>query len=379
MKVKICRRCIIDETVSGAVFDKDNICNFCKTYDALDKSFPINDSYIKIINKIKKNGTKNKYDCVVGISGGRDSTFTLYLLKKLGLRPLAVFFNDGFSNPVAGKNIQNAIKKTNIELRTITSDWRESKDIKIATLKASVPDLEVGTDIGIGAALYSVAAKENIKYIIIGMSFRTEGVAPLEWNYLDGKYLKSIHKKYGKVKLRKWRPDDAGFNLGIKEIFYYALIKRIQVIPLLYYIDYVRVDAEEIIKKEFGWINTGAHYFDDLYQSLMSYILRKKFNIDFRKFNYSALVRSKQMTRKEALNCTMNISIIEDPKVIDLCIKRLGISKEELNYYLKEKPKTFRDYKTNYNLIKFLKYPIKLLSKMNILHPSTYYKFFCSE
>ena len=135
---------------------------------------------------------------------------------------MAVHFNDGFGNPIAGENIQKAIKKTNTELRTITSDWRESKDIKISCLKASVPDLEIGTDLGIAASLYSTAKKENIKYIITGTSFRTEGLAPLDWNYLDGKYLKSINKKYGKVKLRKWKSDDAGFNLDLQQIIMFT-------------------------------------------------------------------------------------------------------------------------------------------------------------
>jgi len=374
--MRICSKCIMDETISDITFDKNGICSYCYIHDELNKAFPQNNSHLKIIEKIKKTGKNKKYDCVVGISGGRDSTYILYLLKQNGLNPLAVHFNDGFGNPIAGENIQKAIKKTNTDLRTITSDWRESKDIKISCLKASVPDLEIGTDLGIAASLYSTAKKENIKYIITGTSFRTEGLAPLDWNYLDGKYLKSINKKYGKVKLRKWKSDDAGFNLDLQQIIYYTIIKRIQMIPILYYVDYNRVQAENILVNEFDWVNTGAHYFDDLYQSLMTQILRKKFNIDYRKFNYSALIRSNQMQRDEALNRTKKIYVVEDPKVIDLCIKRLGLKKEDYFNFLDDKPKTFRDYDTNYNLIKLFKYPIKILSKLNFFHPATYYKFF---
>ena len=156
----------------------------------------------KIIEKILKKGKNKKFDCVLGVSGGRDSTFLVYKAKKLGLRPLLVHFNDGFGNPVAGQNIKNIVRHTNFELRTISSDWRESKDIKISLMKASVPDMEIGTDLGIAAALYSVAAQENINFILGGVSFRTEGVVPLDWNYLDGKYLKSIMKEFGTVKLK---------------------------------------------------------------------------------------------------------------------------------------------------------------------------------
>ena len=366
----------MDNTTSFIKLDSKGICNYCKNHKDLEKQFPINGYENKIAKKIIEEGKNNKYDCVIGISGGRDSVYTTYLAKKLGIRPLLVHFNDGFSNPVAGKNIQNVVRKTNFELRTITSDWRESKDIKIALMKASVPDMQLGTDLGIASALYSVAAKENIKYILSGVSFRTEGIVPLDWNYLDGKYLKSIMKEYGTVKIKKWKKDDAGFNFDVKEYLYYTLIKKIKFIPILYHINYVRSEVEKIIVKEFEWQNPGAHYFDDLFQSLMTYILRVKFKIEFRRFNYSALIRSKQMTRTEALERMKKIYSVEDPKVIDLCIKRLGLTQKDINIFLKEKPKNFLDYKSNFNLIKIFKYPIKVLSKLYILPPSLYYKFF---
>lgn len=382
MKYQVCKRCICDATVAGIKFDAKVICSYCHLHDRLEKRYPLNRSgrekFKKIIEKIKKSGN-GKYNCVVGISGGRDSTYTLYLIKKLGLFPLAVHFNDGFGNPIAGENMKKATKKLGIEMRTITSDWRESKDLRIAFLKASTPDLEEGADVGIATALYGVANKENIKYILIGQSFRTEGIAPLEWNYLDGKYLKEVHDKFGKLKLRPWKPSDPGFNLDLYHLFYYAVLKRIKTIPLLYYVNYVRKDAEKIIKKEFGWVNTGAHYFDDLYQSLMTYVLRVKFNIDRRKYNYSALVRSGQMTRKEALNKIKSRYIIEDEKIINLCLKRLGLSKKEFNSFLKIPPKTFRDYPNNYKLIKRFEKPIEILSKMHLLPSTAYDKYFMCE
>ena len=366
----------MDETTSEIKFDVNGKCSYCYKHEALDKSFPQDNSHMKIINKIIEDGKNKKYDCVVGLSGGRDSSYTVHLMKKYGLRALVVHFNDGFGNPLAGENIKKIIKETNFELRSITSDWRESKDIKISCLKASVPDIEIGTDLGIAASLYSIACKENIKYIITGTSFRTEGIAPLDWNYLDGKYLKSIQKKYGKVKIRKWLPNDAGFNLDLKEMIYYTFYKRIQMIPILYYEKYIRNDAEKILVDKYDWKNPGAHYFDDLYQSLIFYVLRTKFNIDFRKFNYSALIRSGQMERDEALKRTKEIYAIEDKKIIDLCIKRLGLSKEEFNEILKKDKNNFRNFKTNYKIVKASRFIIYLLSKLNILHPSTYYKFF---
>ena len=381
MKYNICSRCICDTTVPGITFDANNICNFCHLQDKMEKEFPIGEEGKKkldaIVKKIKKAGKGRKYDCVVGISGGRDSMYSLwYTVKVLGLRPIAVHFNDGFGNPVAGQNMIKGTKKLGVDLRTITSDWRESKDLKIAFLKASVPDMEEATDIGIATALYGVAAKENVKYLLIGQSFRTEGIAPLSWNYLDGKYLKAVHKRYGTVALRPWKPDDPGFHLDVKEMAYYSLWRGIKTVPFLYYVDYVRKDVDKFLEAEMDWTNPGAHYFDDLYQALMTQVLRTKFNINRRIFNYSALVRSGQMDREEALERSQAPYSIEDPKVIDLCIKRLGLTREEFDSYIEQPPKNFRDYPNNYSLISKFKYPIKLMSKLNLLPGSAYDKYF---
>lgn len=380
MEYEICQKCINDTTVAGITFDENGICNYCKLQEKLEKQYPLNEKggkeLRKIIKRIKTKGKNNKYDCVIGISGGRDSTYTLFLAKQLGLRPLAVHFNDHLGNPVAGDNIRKTAKKLNVEVRTITSDINESKDIRLAFLKASTPDLEQSTDVGIATALYGTAAKENIKYMIIGQSFRTEGIAPLEWNYLDGKYLKTVHGEFGAKKLSKWSPENPGFNLNMFHLFYYTVVKRIKTVPLLYWVDYVRNDVDELLEKELDWVNPGAHYYDDLYQALMTYVLRVKFNIDRRRYNYSALVRSGQMTRQEALDKLKEIYVIEDPQVIDQCIKWLGISRDKFEEYLSLPVKTFRDYPTSYNFIKAMRLPIKILSTLGVVPSVTYDKYF---
>lgn len=378
---QVCVRCIVDTSIPGRNFDEKGLCGYCRLHEKLEKRYPIHEKEDQtlraIIQKIQQQGKNNKYDCVLGISGGRDSTYTLYLAKRVwNLKVLAVHFNDGFGNPIAGENMMKATQKLGVELKTITSDWRESKDLRIAYLKASTPDIGNTTDVGIASALYGVATKENVHNILIGQSFRTEGIAPLEWSFLDGKYIKEVHKLYGKTPLRKWTPTDGGFNLSISHMLYYAIIKRIKAIPILYNVNYIRSDADEILKRELDWVYPGAHYYDDLYQSLMTYVLRKKFNIDRRKYNYSALIRSGQMTRQKALEHLKEVYVIEDPKVIDLCIKRLGLTREEFDEIMALPPKTFRDYATNYQLIKLLKWPIKLFSSMNLLPSITYDKYF---
>jgi len=378
--VQTCTRCCINSTVAGVKFDARGECNFCTMHDELERAYPIDEpgtgAFGAAIEKIKADGRGKKYDCVLGVSGGRDSSYTLWLLKQQGLRPLAVHFNDGFGNPVAGKNMTRAAQALKVDLRTITSDWRESKDLRIAFLRASTPDFGMPTDLGIAAALYAVATKENLHYVVIGQSFRTEGICPLEWLYFEGKYLKEVHRRFGKVPLRPWKPEDPGFNLGIPEFCYYAFIRRIKTFLPLYHLRYVRDEVDDLLIRELGWVYPGAHYYDDLYQSLMTYILRVKFGIDRRIFNYAALVRSGQMNREEAIGRVREVYVIEDPKVIQLCIKRLGLTQEEFNEIIALPPKTFHDYPTNYAWLRRFKFVVRMMANLQIVPKSTYMKYF---
>ncbi|MFH0780856.1 MAG: N-acetyl sugar amidotransferase [Pseudomonadota bacterium] len=376
---QVCTRCIMDTTVPRITFDRDGVCNYCHLHDVLDARYPLNNMgeqrFHSLVNKMKNHGRGKTYDCICGFSGGRDSTYTLYLAKKLGLRPLAVYFNDGFGNPIAGENMQKAIAKLNVPMRTITADWRESKDLKIAALKASIPELNLATDIGIASALYGVATKERVRYIFIGQSFRTEGIAPLEWHYLDGKYLHAIHKEFGSAPLRRWRPTAPGFHLDLPQMAYYLLFKGIRTVMPLYHVRYVREEVDQLLLRELDWVNTGAHYFDDLFQALLSYVLRTKFNIDRRKFNYGALIRSGQMTREAALEKIGAIHVIEDEKIINLCIKRLGLSREEFDAMLAQPPKSFWDYPNLVVVLKRFRYLIKVLAEMHVVPGSAYEKY----
>jgi len=377
---QVCTRCIIDETVPGANFDQNGVCAYCHLHDEMAALYPLTPAgeakKLAMIDRIKRAGRGKPHDCVIGISGGRDSTYLLHLAVKLGLRPLAVHFNDGFGNPVAGENMTRATEKLGVKLLTITSDWRESKDLKIACLKASIPNANMSTDIGLAAALFGAAAKHDVNYILIGQSFRTEGIAPLPWNYLDGKHLKAIHDRFGTRELRPWKPEDPGFHLGSRELFYYIVRRRIRTVPLLYYHDYVRSEVDGLIENELGWVNPGAHYFDDLYQALLQNLQRVKFNMDRRKFNYSALVRSGQMDRDDALEQTSAIYALEDPKVIDLCIKRLGLTRPEFDEILVSPPKTFRDYPSGYDTLVKVRPVLKILASLNLIPQSTYLKYF---
>jgi len=381
-QLKRCKRCISDTSCPGIKFDQYGICNFCYLHDKWAKLYPNNleGQHVidKLVKQIKKNkNLNNKYDCVIGISGGRDSSYLLYLaVKKYGLNPLAVHFNDGFDNPVAGENMLNAIKILKVDLRTITSNYLESRDLKIAFLKASTPDLNQGTDVGIAAACYGVAYEENIKTILFGQSFRTEGIKPVSWAYMEGDYLKGVHDLFGEIKLKKATKERPNYQLSPYQLFYYSVIKGIKAFSPLYYESYIRKDVDSVLKDELKWVYPGAHYYDDLYWSLITYVHRKKFNIDFRLNSYSALIRDAQMTREEALERVKTKYILEDQKIIDLCLRRLQISKEDFEHWIALPPKTFRDYPNGYAKMKFAKPLIWLLGKAGFFPEIVYDKYF---
>jgi len=378
---RICSRCVMDTTVREIRFDASGTCNFCGLHDRLEARYPLDaggeQNLSKLIESVKRRTRRRRYDCAIGISGGRDSTYTLYLAaKRWGLRVLAVHFDDHFGNPVAAENMRRATEKLGVGFKIVTSDWNESRDLKIAFLKASTPDMEAGTDIGIATALYGTAVEEDIKTIFIGHSFRTEGIIPLSWNYMEGDYTRAVHRRFGTVPLKRWRPADPGFNLGLAHLFYYAVIKGIRVFPVCYYFRYVRSEADAVLQNELGWVNTGAHYYDDLYQGLMHYIYRVKFGMERRRPAYSALVRSGQMPREEALRRLSRIYAIEDPKVMDYCIERLGLSKQEFEEIMRLPARTFRDYPNRYRRLRNLRPLVKLLSRLNLIPGSAYDKYF---
>jgi N-acetyl sugar amidotransferase len=376
-----CKRCISDSTCPGITFDSDGICNFCHLHDKWTRWYPNDGRGQKklnaLIRQIKKDGKGRKYDCVVGISGGRDSSWLLHrTVTEYGLRPLAVHFNDGFDNPVGGENMVNVTRKLGVELRTITSDWREAKDLKISFLKASVPELNEGTDVGIAASCYGVAHKEGVRHLLYGQSFRTEGIKPMSWAYMVGDYVNDVQRRFGSVELRPWKADDPNYHLGWRELFYYSIVKGIRAHSPLYYEQYIRKEADEILAREYDWVYPGAHYFDDLYWALITYVHRVKFNIDFRLNAYSALIRDGQMDRDHAIEAVKKPYVMEDPRIIDLCLKRLAVTREQFDSWMALAPKTFRDYDTGYDTMLKLRPFIKLATKMGFMPEIVYDKYF---
>jgi len=371
---QICSRCVSDTSLPGIRFDPSGMCNYCKAHDWLETAFPLGDEgdarLARIVEKVKRAGRKKRYDCIAGVSGGRDSTYSLYRSVKLGLRPLAVHFDNGWDSEVAVRNIKRACERLNVELYTHVADWEEFKDLQLAFLKASVPEAEIPTDVAIHGALHQAAVREGLRYIVLGHSFRTEGIAPIEWTYMDGRYLRSIRKRFGTIK-QKTVP-----NFTAAQYFYYTFIKRIKVIPILNYGRYRHAEVMKLMADELGWEYYGGHHHESSYTRFcQTSLFGPKFNIDKRRLELSALIRSGQKTRQGALKELAGTAYEADPRLVEYCVNRLGLTMEQWQEILEAPPKCFRDYPTYYPIIRALRFPLKVAYKLGLISPILYFKY----
>lgn len=337
------------------VFDKNGICNYFYEFTKkLKIRIPSRDKadleLKKIVNNIKKNGKGKQYDCIIGVSGGTDSTYTAWLVKHLGLRPLAVHLDNGWDSELAVKNVENILGRLGIDLYTEVLDWEMFRDLQLSFLKASTPDGEIPTDHAILAILYKIAARFKVKYIISGMNFRSEGMLPPSWarGYLDWKYIKSVQKIFGKQSLKTFP------HFTIAEFLNFNLIRKIRSISILNYVDFRKEEAIKVIEKELGWRNYGGKHHESIYTRFyQSYILPKKFGIDKRKAHLTCLMISTgEISREQALEelktPPMNQKLLEDDKAYVL--KKLGITSSEFEDIMNMPVKSILDYPNNNNL-----------------------------
>ncbi len=373
IEYKICSKTVMD-TISDPdiVFDENGICNYYYEFsDKLKIRVPPPEQAEKelkaIVEKIKKSGKGKQYDCIIGVSGGVDSSYTAWLVKNLGLRPLAVHLDNGWDSELAVKNIENILGKLGIDLYTEVLDWEMFKDLQLSFLRASTPDGEIPTDHAILAILYKTAAKFNVRYIISGMNFRSEGMLPPTWarGYLDWKYIRSVQKKFGTKDLKTFP------HLTVVKFLYYNLVRGIRSISLLNYVNFNRAAAIEIIQKELGWRNYGSKHHESVYTRLyQSYILPTKFGIDKRKAHLSCLIISTgEISREQALEELK--SPPADPKTIkedkEYLLKKLQITSEEFEEIMNRPVKTIFDYPNNHWLEKGFRNLLTKLRRLKIM------------
>jgi N-acetyl sugar amidotransferase len=379
MKRQICTRCVSDTTMSDIVFDEKGVCNFCELQKELEKKYPLGSEGEKkiqlLIQELKERGRKRKYDCVVGISGGVDSTYCAYLAKKWGLRVLAVHLDNGWNSDEAEHNIRTLTEKLSLDLKVVKVNKEEFKKLQIAFLKASVSEIEIPTDVGIYSTLYKIAAEENIPSIINGHSLRQEGTQPLSWTYMDGEYIDSVYEKFTGEKLKYYN------NVKISNMINYMFIKRIKEYRPLEFMDYDKQKAGKVLAKETNWKDYGGHHFESTYTRFVaSYILPTKFEIDKRKVSLSAKIRSGKITRDKALEILSEEyypqeKIEKDKKVI---LSQLGLSFKEFDDIMNSPKKTHKDYKTYITTIKKLKFFIKIAVKLKLI-PSVFYEKYANR
>ena len=372
--VQTCGRCVLDSTVDGVRFDAAGVCNHCHIHDRLAHlcpTGPAGDAFLAgMVERIKASGRERPYDCVVGLSGGRDTSYCLYKCVELGLRPLAVHFDNGWDSVVAKSNIAKMCNGLDVDLHTIIADWEESRELTNCTIRASLPYIDLTDDIGIISALYRTCADEGIRWIIHSHSFRTEGINPLRWNYVDGRFVRTLIRRFGRMKLRHFRNTDA------HHFFYWMFVKRIRTFTITNYYNDADPAIDELLKREFGWEDTGGWHYDNEIFGLQCYYSRHKFGIDWRVIELAALVREGMKSRDEALDELSQVPPIERPEIVDYALKKQGISREEFREIMAAEPKFFDDYPTYYPLLRLMRWPIKLLCRMNILPPHGYEKYF---
>jgi N-acetyl sugar amidotransferase len=301
--IQVCTRCVMDTTDPKIQFNAQGTCNHCRTYEQRKDQILLPEKkreaeLKRIIQKIQEKGKGKKYDCIIGVSGGVDSTLMAYKAKELGLRPLAVHLDNGWNSRLAVSNIEKVLKHIDIDLYTHVIDWEEFKDLQLAYFKASVVDIEAITDHAIVAVIYDVARKQGVKYITSGSNFATEGIMPKSWVWTknDLVNLEDIHRRFGTKKLKTFP------KLGFLRLVYLKKIRGFHSIPLLNYLEYNREKAKKFLIDELGWEDYGGKHYESLFTKFyQAYILPRKFNIDKRKAHLSTYIMSGQISREEAL------------------------------------------------------------------------------
>ncbi len=370
----ICNRCIYDDRIANISFDDEGVCNYCRQIEKLKADYGTGEpagiqKYADILKEIQKKGKGKKYDCVIGVSGGTDSSYLMLKAKEWGLRPLAVHYDNTWNSAIATENIRKVTSALNIDLYTFVLNNKESDDLYLSFLKAGVPEFDAPTDMGFAQLLRQVAAKYGIGYILEGHSFVAEGLAPIGTMYLDAKYVKDVHSKFGKGRLSTYP------LMSFWQFMKWTLIYKQQFIRPLWYIDYSKEMARKELIEKTGWVYYGGHHLENRASAFTLKILQpQKFGIDTRNWSLSAEVRAGILTREKALEI-YNTPLEADPELVEYVQKRLNITDSEYNGYIKGPKKSFRDYKTYKKRFERLRPLFKILADRNLVPRSFYLKY----
>ncbi len=350
-----CKRCIMDTSDKEIYFDQNGICNHCHDYDKKKELFGYNlekspKEHQKIIDTIKKNEAGKEYDCIIGISGGVDSSFLLHHAIRSGLRVLAVHVDAGWNSDIAVKNIQKICRKLNVELHTIVVDWPSMKELQRAYMFSGLPNLDVPQDHVFLAAMYKYAVKNKIKYMLNGSNIATEGILPKSWAYAatDFRIIRDVFKKHKRFGNLKKFP-----HFGLLKFLYYN--RKITKINLLNYLDYSKEMAIKTLSDEYGWeYYGGKHYESRFTKFFQSYYLPVKFGYDKRLAHLSSLIVGGELDRNKALEIFLNekpYNELDYKNDRDYILKKLEISESDWDNIIKSRNKSENEYKNNKKIL----------------------------
>lgn len=352
---RICARCVMDVTDPDITFDANGICHHCRDYEELVSSrIPTPTESKKILDDlvsvIQKEGRGKPYDCIIGLSGGVDSTFVAQKVKEFGLRPLAIHLDNGWNSETAVSNISKVLNKLGIDLYTHVIDWEEFKDIQRSFLLASTPDAEIPSDHAIFAVLYQQAARLNIRFVITGMNIRTETHLPKAWSqgHWDWGYVRAVHRQYGSGRIKTF----PHFNL----LSYLTGNRgKYVTINLLDLLDYSKSKALSSLERDFGWKDYGGKHNESIYTRwFQGYYLPRKFGFDKRRSHLSSRICSGELTRAEALAELQQPPYPLEQQAADCeyVAKKLGFSRAEFRGIMDAPAMTFEEYKSYDRFIK---------------------------
>lgn len=350
-KDQVCINCVMDTSDPNIKFNDKGICERCSDFrtqilPSWNYGKGHSEELISLVSQIKRNGVGKQYDCILGMSGGFDSSYMLHFaIKELGLRPLVFHVDAGWNIPFVKENISKMITKLNIDLKIETINWDEIKDMQIAFFKSGVPHLDTPQDHAFVSVLDKYAEKYNIKYILNGGNISTEVVVnPNAWGYwgTDRAQINDIVKRFGTLPM-----DNYPFTSILKRKIYMPYVKGVKVIKLLNFIPYIKAEAEDLLVKEYNWKPYAQKHFEDILTKFIEgYWLPKRFGYDVRKPQYSSLILTKQMERDDALERLKYPPLTEEEGelLFDQVASMLDISREELQKYFDMSLKSYKDY-----------------------------------
>jgi len=359
----------MDTTDPEIVFDENGVCNHCKEFEAITKKrwFPNNEGLRrlkKIVETIKAESQNQEYDCIMGLSGGADSSYLALKVKELGLRPLVVHIDGGWNSEVAVNNIERLVKYCGYDLYTHVMYWEDMKELQLAYLRSGVANQDVPQDHAFFANLYHFAVKYNIRYVLNGGNIATEAIFPNAWHHsaMDATNLKAIFKRFGTGKLKDYRT-----ITFFQYYIYYPFIKKMKVIRPLNFMPYNKAEAERELQKKTGWKPYGRKHGESLFtRFFQNYYLVQRFGYDKRKPHLSSLIVSGQITRDEALK-ELEKPLYEKQELendIYYFRKKLGLSKEEFEKIMRVPKRKAIDFPSDFWKYKLMKKTQKFLENI---------------